>query len=101
MDKVPVQAKKITDTGYDGMKTDFQDHYITQPIKRRRGSPPLTLAQKRFNRGVSQSRILVEHVISRVKKYQVTSAIYRNHLSQHDIDLQTVAALVNYRLTFG
>ena len=101
MEDIPLLAKKITDTGYDGMKTDFSEHWITQPIKRRRGSPPLTRGQKKFNRSVSQVRILVEHVISKIKKYQVISDVYRNRTSQHNIDLQTVAALINYRLTFS
>lgn len=100
MDKLPQESIKITDTGYDGMKKDYPEHWITQPIKRRRGSPPLTRDQKKFNRSVSSRRILVEHVISRVKKYQVISQVYRNQLKQYDTDLHTVAALINFRLSF-
>ena len=70
MDKIPKQSRKLLDKGYDGIKEDYQKHQnIDQPIKRRRNSPPLTKQQKRYNKTVSSARILVEHVISRIKKY--------------------------------
>ena len=102
MEKIPKQSKKLTDTGYDGMSKDFPDHDgIVQPIKRRRGSPKLTKTQKQYNRIVSKKRILVEHVISRMKKYAVMGQQYRHNLDQYDKDAKAVAALINFRLSFA
>jgi len=101
MDKVPRQSKKLVDKGYDGIKKDFREHHaIDQPIKRRRNSPPLTRQQKRYNSAVSSARILVEHVISRIKKYEVMRDTYRNRLKQYDDDVRIITALINYRLAF-
>ncbi len=99
MDKIPKTSKKLVDKGYDGIKQEYPEHHaIDQPIKRRRNSPPLTRQQKRYNKAVSSARILIEHVIARVKKYEVMRDTYRNRLRQYDEDVKVVAALVNYRL---
>lgn len=102
MDKIPKQSKKLVDKGYDGIKNDFKEHkHIIQPIKRRRNSPPLTKQQKHYNKAVSSARILVEHVISRVKKYEVMRDTYRNQLKNYDEDVRVVCSLINFRLSFN
>lgn len=98
MDRIAKVAKTTTDTGYDGIKKDFANHNITQPIKRRRGSPPLSRKQKAFNKAVGRSRILVEHIIGRMKQYQILTHTYRRNLKNYDLDISTVAALTNFKL---
>ena len=61
------------------MKKDFPELNCVHPFKKKtpgRGhkgekAEPLTPEQKRFNRQLSKERVVVEHTISRVKKFSI------------------------------
>ncbi|MBI5678101.1 MAG: IS5/IS1182 family transposase, partial [Planctomycetes bacterium] len=55
-------------------------------------------AEKRFNRKHSRIRILVEHVFSRMKKYQILAQVYRHKIMDYNQRFRNIAALVNFRL---
>jgi len=100
LDKIPKKTKKRMDTGYDGTQKNHPDHCIILPHKRRRNSPLLTRGQKNANTKRAKKRILVENVLSRVKKYQVIAQIYRSDERDYNQDFRNVAALTNYRLAW-
>ena len=97
-EQVPRAAQHDLDRGYDGAATDYPDHRVIVPVKRRRNHRRLTPAERRFNRLQARRRILVEHVLSRLKKYQVLAQVYRHHLADYNRRFRNIAALVNFRL---
>jgi hypothetical protein len=58
----------------------------------------LTPYQKRFNRDLSKARVVVEHTISRMKKFRIMGEEFRNRLKHHDLMTDTVSGLVNLRI---
>src|SRR3972149_4697083 len=76
----------------------YPEHTIIIPVKRRRNHSTLSLSEKRFNRKHSRIRILVEHVLSRMKKYQILAQVYRHKMIDYNRRFRNMAALVNFRL---
>ena len=68
--KVPIMLIVVS----DGAPNDYSECTIIMPVKRRKNHPALTRAEKRFNRKHSRIRILVEHVLSRMKKVSNSGA---------------------------
>ena len=97
-ERLPPKAHLALDRGYDGVATDYPTLTTTLPVKRRRNHRVLTRAERAFNRLQARQRIIVEHVLSRVKKYQVLAQVYRHHITDYNRRFRNVAALVNFRL---
>jgi len=97
-EQVPRSARHDLDRGYDGAPLDYPDHHVIVPVKRRRNHRRLTRAERRFNRLQARRRIIVEHVLSRVKKYQVLAQVYRHRISDYNRRFRNIAALTNFRL---
>ena len=85
-------------TTYDGAPNDYPKCTIIMPAKRRKNHSTLTRAEKRFKRTHSRMRILVEHVLSRMKKYQILAQVYRHKIMDYNQRFRNIAALVNLRL---
>ena len=96
--QVPRAAPHYVDLGYEGAPLDYPDCRVIVPVKRRRNPRVLTQAERRFNRAQARRRIIVEHVLSHLKKYQVLAQVYRYHLSDYNRRFRNVAALANFRL---
>jgi len=93
------------DRGYDGVQKDYPKLNSKVPFKRRspgRGrrnkAEKLTSEQKKFNQKLSKERIVVEHTISRLKKFRVMTHTFRNHLKHYDTMTNIVSGLVNFRI---
>lgn len=94
------------DRGYDGVQKDYPKLNSKIPFKRRspgrgkRGvkAKELTNEQKRFNQRLSKERMIVEHTISRLKKFRVMAHKFRNHLKHYDIMTNIVCGLTNFRI---
>lgn len=84
------------DSGFDGMKAMGLPVTVRLNEKARRNHP-LTREQKKLNRLRSSTRIRVEHIFSRRKKYGIASDIYRNRDEDYDQTMNIVAGLVNLR----
>ena len=93
------------DLGYDGIQNDFPDMKAMIPFKRRspgrghRGEKArrLTRSQKLFNKSLSKARV-VEHTISRLKKFNIFGQEFRNRLKRYDAMTDIVSGLVNFRI---
>jgi hypothetical protein len=93
------------DRGYDGVQNDYPDLNSEVPFKRRspgRGktgvkAKELTSEQKAFNRKLSKERMVVEHTISRLKKFRVMAHTFRNRLKHYDTMTNIVCGLTNFR----
>lgn len=94
----PKEVNQIFDLGYKGIKNDFPGLNCTLPFKRAKGQKELPKEEKRFNRKLSRLRVVVEHTISRVKKFQIMGQEFRNRLKHYDLMTDIVSGLVNLRI---
>ena len=94
----PPRTRHYADLGYEGAPTDYPAQTLLVPVKRRRNHRVLTWAERRCNRAHARLRIIVEHVFSRLKKYQVLVQVYRHRIRDYNRRFRTIAALVNFRL---
>ena len=106
---LPKEVEQDFDRGYDGVKNYFPDLRCAIPFKRRahgrghRGekAEDLTPEQKRFNGELSKKRVVVEHTISRMKKFRIMGEEFRNRLKRYDVMTDIVSGLVNFRIIGG
>jgi hypothetical protein len=93
--KLPSGSDLYQDTGYQGLKLDGVNTY--QPKKKPKGEN-LTEEEKSNNRLISSVRVVVEHVISGVKRLHIVNDIFRNTKSGYDdLVLELSSALHNFR----
>lgn len=95
---IPFRTTQFLDRGYEGLIKAYPHHTIRLPYKRywKQGNT-LTRGQKRANTLRSQRRIVVEHVFSWLKKYQILSQTYRSAIDQYTTHFTAIAALINFR----
>lgn len=100
--KLPEGVRPGVDLGYDGIQKDFPELDAMIPFKRRGGrnkkGNQLTPEQKRFNSALSKARVVVEHTISRMKKFRIMGEEFRNRLKHYDLMTDIVSGLVNLRI---
>jgi hypothetical protein len=103
---LPKEVEQNFDRGYDGVRNYFPDLKCVIPFKRRspgrghRGgkAADITPEQKKFNRILSKARVVVEHTISRLKKFNIFGQEYRNRLKYYDVMTVIVSGLVNLKI---
>jgi hypothetical protein len=103
--RLPGNVHLGMDLGYDGVQSDYPGLNALVPFKRRgpgrgkRGvkARGLTCEQKEFNRQLSGERVVVEHTISRLKKFHVMADRFGNRLRHYDAVTDMVGGLVNLR----
>ena len=71
---IPKQVVTIFDLGYLGIETDFPEQLSALPCTKKINQW-LSQEEKDYNTIHSKKRIVVEHTISRLKKYRVMSEI--------------------------
>jgi len=104
--RLPDEVCLGLDLGYDGIQNDYPGLNSLVPFKRRspgrgkRGVKAVELSceQKAFNRRLSGERVVVEHTISRVKKFRIMAHRFRNCLKHYDAMTDIVCGLVNLRI---
>jgi hypothetical protein len=94
---IPKQVVNVVDLGYLGIETDFPEQLSALPYKKKRNGF-LSDDEKEYNKIHSKKRIIVEHIISRLKKYRIMSDIFRNKLRKYNKVSDIVSGLVNYRI---
>jgi hypothetical protein len=87
----------MLDKGYDGIRNDFPDKPLFLPFKARRNHP-LTPEQKAFNAHLASYRIVVEHTIAQVNRFQALRQVWRHMRSAHTRIVRIVCALVNRQI---
>lgn len=95
---VPRAAPHYVDLGYDGAAIDYPTCHVIVPVKRRRNHRVLTRGERRFNRGHARLRVGIDHVLARLKHYQVLAQVYRHRIADYHRRFRNVAALVNFRV---
>ncbi len=102
---LPERVRPVVDLGYDGIQNDFPEMKPMVPFKRRSLGPgvklkakDLTPYQKRFNKRLSKVRVVVEHTMARLKKFNIFGVEFRNRLRRYDVMTDIVSGLVNLRI---
>jgi hypothetical protein len=93
---IPPDIERDMDLGYQGVQDDFPDMKARIPRKKQRGKER-TKEDKKFNKMLSRERVVVEHVIGKMKKFKVMGETFRNRLEGYDDVTSVVAGLVNFR----
>ena len=94
----PRQVVNVFDLGYLGVEKDFPDQKSSIPNKKKRSQKDLSQEEKEHNQYHSRKRIVIEHIICRMKKYRIMGDVFRNRLRKYDKVSDIVSGLVNYRL---
>jgi hypothetical protein len=93
----PKQVLNVVDLGYLGIESDFPEQLSALPYKKKRNLE-LSQEEKEYNVIHAKKRIVIEHTISRLKKYRILSDVFRNKLRKYNKVSDIVSGLVNYRI---
>ena len=93
----PLQVENVLDLGYMGVKNDFPTVKSVLPFRKNRKSE-LSNEEKKHNRKHSKLRVIVEHTVSRIKKYGIMGTKFRNRLGRYDRTSDIVSGLVNQNM---
>lgn len=96
--QLPPSVRARMDRGYDGVIEEFPDVDIQQPQKGRRNRS-LNRVDRLNNRIINRLRIPVEHMLSRLKKFQCLAGVWRGPFEAHESVFCVVCGLVNYKAT--
>jgi len=94
--RIPPDVEIEADSGYQGIQDDFPGIRSRIPVKKQRGRKLGEKARKR-NRKLSKSRVVVEHVLSKMKKFGIMGQEFRNGLGHYGDMTDIVSGLVNFR----
>jgi hypothetical protein len=87
----------LGDLGYVGLDGLSPRLRGATPRRKPRGQER-PAADRRFNRAFARRRIVVEHSINRLRRYQALSQVDRHHRRGHTARVRAVAGLVNHML---
>ena len=92
---VPAGSNLYRDSGFQGH--DLSEVSIHQPKKKPRGGE-LSSADKEQNRLISSIRVVVEHVISGIKRCRIVKDVFRNTKEAYDdMVIELTCGLHNFR----
>ena len=93
--KLPLRKgiKVKGDSGYQGIEQLHANSQIPEKGSKHR---PLTKKQKAANRKLSKKRVLVEHVIGRIKVFRMMAERYRNRRQKHAMRMKLICGIYNY-----
>jgi hypothetical protein len=89
------QVQILADTGYKGLAKLHEN--CQTPFKKSKHHP-LTKRQKQKNRSLARKRILIEHVIRKLKVFRILSERYRNRRKRFALRFNLIAAIYNLEL---
>ncbi len=94
---IPKEVVNVFDIGYLGVETDFPEQLSSLPYKKKRNQC-LSQEEIEFNYIHSKKRIIIEHIICRLKKFRIMSDIFRNKLRRYNKVSDIVVGLIKYRM---
>jgi hypothetical protein len=94
----PLQVENVFDLGYLGVQNDFPTVKSVLPIRKNRKKSELSDEEKKYNRKHCKLRVIVEHTVSRIKKFGIMGTKFRNKLGRYDHASDIVSGLINFRI---
>lgn len=89
------QSRCVADAGYRGIK---RWHGNSQTPHKKSKHHALTAEQKVQNKALSGQRMVVEHVLARLKVFRILSERYRNRRKRFSLRFNLLAAVCNHQL---
>jgi hypothetical protein len=81
-----------------GVQNDFPIVKSVLPLFRKKRKSELSDEEKRHNTKHSKLRVIVEHIVSRSKKFGIMGTKFRSRFVRHDHASDIVSGLVNFRI---
>lgn len=91
--RVHPDTKIQGDSGYQGIQ---KIHRNSELPKKRSKKNPLTKKDKKKNKEISSSRVIVENIFAYIKKFKIISQRYRNRRKRFGLRFNLICALFNY-----
>ena len=88
----------LADSGYQGLG---KLHAKSKTPRKKPRKSELTDEQRQGNRELASRRVVVEHVIRRLKIFRILAERYRNRRQRFSLRFNLVAGLYNYELSRG
>jgi len=82
---------------YHGIKKDFPELKVRVPYKKPKGEE-ITEAQKEYNKELRREKVVSEHTIGKMKKYEVMGPKFRNRPERYVTMTSIAGGFVNYKL---
>jgi DDE superfamily endonuclease len=95
--QLSVEDGAMADKAYIGVQDDRPDLPVVVPAKARRGHP-LTEDQQAANRVISRCRVVIEHVMAQLNRFQVLKQVFRSAFARHTCVMRVVSTLVDRRI---
>lgn len=92
---IPPEVEIGGDLGYQGIEKDYPNLKTKIPVKKPKGKE-LTRKGKQQNKKFRKERVIVEHTLSRMKKFRIMSEEFRNSLIRYNRMTSIVCGLVNF-----
>jgi len=95
-EKHPITSSQVENhyyLGYKGVQNDFPDMRCVLQVKKRRKRK---LSKKEGR--LARKRVVVEHSISKVKKFNIMGTRFRNRLKHYNHASDIVSGLANFRI---
>ena len=98
---IPPKIKQHMDMGFKGYHAQFPDHRISMPERKPR-TRELSEIKLKQNKKKSSIRVLVEHAIGGVKRFRITTDVFRNKVNGFDDKAMLISCgLWNYHLSMS
>jgi hypothetical protein len=97
LERLPQDVGAIGDLAYIGIDKLHPQGLGVAPRRKPRGKPRPE-EDIAYNTAFSQRRIIVEHTIGRLRRYEALTRMDRHHRCQHEPRVVAVAGLVNHQL---
>jgi DDE superfamily endonuclease/Helix-turn-helix of DDE superfamily endonuclease len=97
LDRLAAGEGAMADKAYTGAQDDCPGVPLVVPAKATRGHP-LSAEQESANRAISGCRVVIEHVMAQLNRFQVLKQVFRSGFGRHTRAIRVVAALVDRRI---
>ncbi len=87
------ETKIQGDSGYQGIQKIHENSEIP---KKRSKKNPLSVEDKKRNKEISSSRVVVENVFAFLKKFKIISTRYRNRRNRFGLRFNLICGIFNY-----
>jgi hypothetical protein len=95
MRRIPADRCVRLDLGYEGVEQLYPERLIEKAIRGQRGHK-LTSLGKLYNQMLNRLRVPVEHIIGRLKQFNVLAFLYRGRWTDHEDTMTVLAGLINF-----
>lgn len=96
---IPVTVRQRVDLGFKGYKRRYPNHTVSMPERKPR-TRELSRTVKEQNARKSRIRVLVEHAICGIKRFRITTDVFRNRIKDFDDTAILISSgLWNYHLS--